>query len=362
MNISNLFQGAAQAAGAAAKSSSEALGGAAQVVAGATQAVGAAGASAAQAGVSAAQAGAEAAQAAASASLALGAQLVDGSVVASEATRGALGWFAAGVGEQLGDQARMGPELLSLRARALEANRGEPTRVRHDSPDEAREYKDLSLAIYDSESELPAGYSEVSDAEQRLGVPLKDAETGLEAKVYGKDEDGDGTIDVYVLVFEGTTSDDNGTDWGDNLANGAGGVPKQYRQSLDIALRFREVYGEEGDLVVTGHSLGGGLATFAGLGAGLETYTYNPSGLGPGTRAFLDSAGLVGRNQHLVKNYVQRGEVLDMLRLAQTLMMGKLAPFAPWLGSLIAIGETEHVGEYGRDPITAHNEPDMEGV
>lgn len=184
-------------------------------------------------------------------------------------------------------------------------------------------------------------------------MPLKDPQTGLEAKVYRKG-------DTYVLVFEGTTGDDNGTDWGANVGNGAGGVPKQYRQALDIALRFKQVYGSRGDTVVTGHSLGGGLATFAGVGAGIETYTYNASGLGPGSRAFLDSAGLVNRNEHLVKNYVQRGEILNILRVAQTALMTGI--FSPWGGSLILIGETERVGSFGRDPITAHNDPDLSGV
>lgn len=163
----------------------------------------------------------------------------------------------------------MGGELISLRRRAIAANQGEPAQRRHDTPQEAREFRDLSMAIYDSDKPLPAGYEEVPNAEQELGVPLKDPETGLDAKVYRKG-------DTYVLVFEGTTSDDNGTDWGANIGNGVGGVPKQYRQALDIALRFKQVYGSRGDVVVTGHSLGGGLATFAGVvtRSGVEAHPY----------------------------------------------------------------------------------------
>lgn len=274
-----------------------------------------------------------------------------------------VGAFALRTGEitvqQVVDFATMWPELGELRDRCMAANAGPAGPSRYDDPEHAQDFLDLSLAIY-GDSPVPEGYVEVTDAEERLGVPLRDEETGLEARVYYNEEE-----DLYVLVFEGTTSDDEGADWGANLANGAGGIPEQYRQALDIALRFGEVYGAEGDTVVTGHSLGGGLATFAGVGAGLETYTYNPSGLGPGSKLFLDSMGLVARNQDNVHNFVQRGEILDGLRMAQVGLMVATSPFgvggllAPWLGSLVLVGETEHVGSYGRDPITAHNDPDL---
>ena len=298
------------------------------------------------------------AQAVAAATVEGAAVLADGAIDVL-AFAGGVAWRAGeiAVGEAV-DFALMGPELLELRQRAIDANQGTPPARRHDTPEEAEEFRDLSLAIYDGDQAVPEGYVEVEDAEERLGVPLRDEETGLEARVYYNEEK-----DLYVLVFEGTTSDDEGIDWGSNLSNGLGGVPKQYRQALDIALRFQEVYGEEGDTVVTGHSLGGGLATFAGLGAGIETYTYNPSGLGPGTRLFLDSMGLVERNDELVKNYVQRGEILDLLRGADLAAGMLVTPLSillyPVLGHLITVGETEHVGEFGRDPITAHNDPDL---
>lgn len=295
-------------------------------------------------------------QAAGQAAEAVAGVVEDGVVFAGQvggAVAGFAGWVAGTAGGQFMDQIQMGPELIDLRRRAMEANQGEPAERRHDTPDEAREFRDLSMAIYDSNNALPEGYEEVPNAEEELGIPLTDPETGLEAKVYRKG-------DTYVLVFEGSTNGDNGTDWGANFANGGGGVPEQYRQALDIGLRFKEVYGSQGDVVVTGHSLGGGLATFAGLGAGIETYTYNASGLGPGTRMFLDSALLTFRNEHLIKNYVQRGEILNIIRTAQTVLM--TGPFSGFFGSLILIGETERVGEYGSDPVTAHNNPDLSEV
>ena len=244
-----------------------------------------------------------------------------------------------------------GPELRDLSRRAAAANEGPPAERKHGSRAEVREYGELSNAIY--ADTVPEGWSEVKDAEQRLGVPLRDPETGLEAKIYESD---DGR---FVLVFEGTTATEL-ADWETNLPNGFGGVPKQYRQGLDIALRFKEEFGDEGDLVITGHSLGGGIATFAGVGAGMETYTFNPSGLGPGSRAWLESQGLIDRNEHLVQNFVQNGEILDGLRHAQYAAMPIFSALTG--GSLQMIGEVERVGDWDRPPVTSHNHLDLDAI
>lgn len=325
-----------------------------------------------QAGDAAKDAADAAMNAAGQAAAAAGEAIEDGVVMAKD-TAQAAGAFAIGafsfatdISMKIGamvitgtaDQATMGPELISLRQRMIDANEGEPAERKHDTPEEAAEYRDLSIAIYGNDQEIPEGYEEipVEEVEAELGVDMTDPETGLKARVYKKD-------DVYVLVFEGSTM--NGEDWGTNITQGGGAIPKQYRQAADIALRFKEVYGERGDLVVTGHSLGGGLATFAGLGAGIETYTFNTSGIGPGAHLLLDSAGLVGENQHLIKNYIQRGEALSIVRVgldAVTNVLFRGLPALLGYGGMQLIGETELIGSYGMDPVTAHNEPDMSTV
>lgn len=243
-----------------------------------------------------------------------------------------------------------GSDLSGLESRVAAANEGDPAVKKHGSDAEVKEYWELNLATYNGGEGIPEGWEEVPDAEERLGVPLTDPETGLEARVF-KNEEG-----TYVLVFEGSSSSDL-PDWEANFGNAGGTVPKQHRQALDIALRFKEEYGDEGDLVITGHSLGGGLATFAGLGAGVEVYTFNPSGLGPGSRAWLESQGVVDRNEHLITNYVQNGEILDDLRIAQSLGMPLFMGLTG--GSLQLVGEVVRVGDFNADPVTLHNSPQV---
>lgn len=243
-----------------------------------------------------------------------------------------------------------GNELSGMESRVAAANQGDPAVKKHGSDAEVKEYWELNLATYNDGEGIPEGWEEVPNAEERLGVPLTDPETGLKARVY-KNEDG-----THVLVFEGSSSDDL-PDWEANFSNAAGTVPKQHRQALDIALRFKEEYGDEGDLVISGHSLGGGLATFAGLGAGVEVYTFNPSGLGPGSRAWLEQQGVVDRNEHLITNYVQNGEILDDLRIAQSVAMPLFMGLTG--GSLQLVGEVIRVGEVDSDPISLHNEPQL---
>lgn len=54
-------------------------------------------------------------------------------------------------------------------------------------------------------------------------------------------------------------------------------LPRQYRQGYEYAKELKEAYG---DVAVTGHSMGGGIAQYAAARLGLEAWTFNPAGLG----------------------------------------------------------------------------------
>src|SRR3546814_16631618 len=56
-----------------------------------------------------------------------------------------------------------------------------------------------------------------------------------------------------------------------------------YNRAIDIATRANQASG--GDIIFSGHSLGGGLATAAGLATGAQTIVSNPAGVHPDTVA-----------------------------------------------------------------------------
>ena len=74
-----------------------------------------------------------------------------------------------------------------------------------------------------------------------------------------------------------------------NVLNLMGRVPHLYRAADLLTLLVR---GEvEGELSVGGHSLGGGLAQYAGLMNGLKVLAFSPTALGRGVLALLSQSG-----------------------------------------------------------------------
>lgn len=95
-----------------------------------------------------------------------------------------------------------------------------------------------------------------------------------------------------AIVFEGTGSL---KDWANNLSQPFK-VPAQYEAALAFAKKVIEECNlprcNKNDIVVTGHSLGGGLAQYVAMSvdADIKAYTFNPAGLwGPTTRS-IDTA------------------------------------------------------------------------
>jgi pimeloyl-ACP methyl ester carboxylesterase len=85
----------------------------------------------------------------------------------------------------------------------------------------------------------------------------------------------------YVLAFGGT--DDNVwelefNDWLNNIKQGLGWSAPQYTAAMEIGDAVGAAVGQT-QLIVTGHSLGGGLASAAALVAGVRADTFNAAGL-----------------------------------------------------------------------------------
>jgi hypothetical protein len=122
---------------------------------------------------------------------------------------------------------------------------------------------------------------------QGNGIPIDPAllstSEGFDAAIY-QNEQGQ-----YVVAFRGTD------DWGlspsgdadDNGLQGLGFETGQYRDAVALAEVAQQVFGE-GNVVFTGHSLGGGLASIASLATGEPGVTFNAAGLSDQT---LESLG-----------------------------------------------------------------------
>ena len=86
-------------------------------------------------------------------------------------------------------------------------------------------------------------------------------------------------------------------------------VAPQYQEALDLAVAVQEHFGNR-LIGITGHSLGGGLATAAGLQTGVDTFVFNAAGLAEHT---LDSIGQeqVQANQDNIVNFNNVGDPLS---------------------------------------------------
>lgn len=176
------------------------------------------------------------------------------------------------------------------------------------APDEAQAaLSDAQLAQAVYGDQVPEGFTKVPADDPRFaGVPFSDPETGFQAAIY---ESPDGKA---VLAFAGTQ---DGTDWKRNFQQGTGGVPDQYDQALQLAQTAKFHYSD--DLSITGHSLGGGLATYAGLQTGTPTRAFNAAGLASGARANIGEEKLAN-NSALISNYNVIGEALSDGDLSQS--------------------------------------------
>ena len=167
-------------------------------------------------------------------------------------------------------------------------------------------------------SEKLEGYEKLNKEEMdKLGIKdsdLKDPSTGFKADIY-KDKNGD-----YVLVYRGTYSDpdhpenDLVHDWSkewtdDNMRQGLGMGSEQYNKSIDIAKKVNRNKPKGKQLTITGHSLGGGLATAAGAATGSKTYAFCPAGVHPNTYKMY---GVKNPDTSKVHTYYSNQDFLNM--------------------------------------------------
>lgn len=178
--------------------------------------------------------------------------------------------------------------------------------------DQAKNTLPLAQAVYD-ETGAPEGWTrENPDAlknrfPELQDINFSDEKTGFHADLFRSD-DGD-----LVLAFRGTNE---GIDWKENLQQGVGQtgheatLPPQYQQAVDLTNALKANLDE--DITLTGHSLGGGLATAASVATNTPAVVYNGAGLSDETQRIIGD-DLVDKNQHQVINFNDTRDPLNNL-------------------------------------------------
>lgn len=166
---------------------------------------------------------------------------------------------------------------------------------------------EISAAVYDPSVTEVGNWTRLGD-DQLLAAGidpglLENPDTGFRAGIY---TDGDGK---YVLAYAGSNEFQDWT--GANLRQGLGWQSEQYDQAVQLAQLADGAFGDA--LVITGHSLGGGLAATASLAIGNTAVTFNASGVHDGTMRNLGldpGAAKADAEAGQIRRYNIEGEAL----------------------------------------------------
>ncbi len=138
---------------------------------------------------------------------------------------------------------------------------------------------------------------------------LENKNTGFYAEAYRNKNTGE-----VVIAYRGTDQKDGG-DWQNNLHIGIGKTPEQYQDAILFYDEVARKYGS-GNVIVTGHSLGGALAQLVGAETGATTVAFNA----PGVAHLLPEIGINSpaspSSYSNIKNYSLANDILNLLNIA----------------------------------------------
>lgn len=176
----------------------------------------------------------------------------------------------------------------------------------------AQELAAMARDIYAPSAAMPAGWdlatpdqlTEIGLNETMLSSPTSD----FRAEVYVREFDGQMS---YTVAFRGTQS---ANDWSANLGQGLGLRTDHYNRALEIGERLTAPDGAR--VTLTGHSLGGGLASAASIASELDAVTFNAAGLSD--RTIADAETIASADGQLdvpdISAFYVRGEILSALQ------------------------------------------------
>ena len=226
-----------------------------------------------------------------------------------------------------------------------------------------RELAAMAQAVYTPGAAPPTGWAIAGEAQlAALGLTpemLSSPTSEFRAEVYVRTINGQPS---YTLAFRGSQS---GSDWRANLQQGVGLESDHYNRALEIGRRLDVPQGAR--VTITGHSLGGGLASAAALAAEMDATTFNAAGLSDNT---LDAARAIAARDGTVVTpdinaYFVRGEVLSALQDGGDRVLGLifggiggalLADLPPAVGTRIALDPVRPDGMrwYQDNPVAKH--------
>lgn len=163
-----------------------------------------------------------------------------------------------------------------------ERDRLEAAAARFERNNVAVEHARLADGAY-RPGEAPTGWKNISNDPEKLAQHgLRPKELRIEgsnfgAEVYEPDPAVFGNDMKPTVAFKGIQ---NAEDWNNNFAQGVNRDSPYYERAVRIG---RDLKQSGADVSITGHSLGGGLASAASRASGLPADTFNAAGLHPET-------------------------------------------------------------------------------
>jgi hypothetical protein len=161
----------------------------------------------------------------------------------------------------------------------------------------------------------------------KLGMP-----DGWEFEYYYQDQPEVSNLDYAIFVNKlkgirlmsmiGTQNDRGGVDWLDDVKQALGFPTKQYFRAIDLALNEQLTTQNLGyKFMLSGHSLGGGLAAAASAVTGAPALIYNAAGVNPLTLRYAGYGNFIGRLGSNVTSYSVGGEILTSGQFALSLII-----------------------------------------
>jgi hypothetical protein len=204
----------------------------------------------------------------------------------------------------------------------------------------------------------PTGWKNISNDPNRLkklGLTQADLHvpgSNYRAQVYEPDRAVFGDGMKTTVAFKGTDPG-NLEDWQNNGAQGLDNDSLYYSQAVGVGKRLRVAHA---NVEITGHSLGGGLASGASRASGAPATTFNAAGLHENTVAHYGGTPIIPQEENI-----------DVYQVADEFLTGTQEPgpkgalAAQALGALLGGPEGAVLGGLARDAL-AEAMPDALGV